>query len=415
MHNLPVILASASPRRRELLSRLGIDFTVIPARGEERITSEDPARIVQDLAHQKAAEVLASQEVSEILAEQNADSALVIGADTIVVKDGRILGKPKDADDAFRMLCSLRDDVHQVYTGVSLILRDQEREQTVSFHEMTKVYFGPMTDAQIRAYIATGDPMDKAGAYGIQSGGGKYISRIEGDYENVVGLPVRRLEEELGRLGVRTDEKARLRALSAARKQYTPRPPVPKRENAVLLPLIETEDGYEILFEMRALDLAHQPGDICLPGGRIEDGEQPQEAAVREAAEELLIRKEQIRVLFPMDGMIGPGERTVWPFAALLTGYEGTFSAQEVDHTFRLPLSWFPAHPPKVYRGRRTTQAPADFPYERIAGGRDYWKGGYEYDILVYENEGTAIWGMTARVVDAFVRLYLGRSAGAPI
>lgn len=399
MYDIPVILASASPRRRELLSQLGVSFEIMPAQGEEIVTSDDPKTVVQELSACKA---------GEVAGRVKKDPVLIIGADTIVVKNGRILGKPKDEDDAFRMLSMLQGRMHHVYTGVTLILRQDGAEKKRTFFEETKVYFSPMTPKQIRRYIATGDPMDKAGAYGIQSGGGKYIRRIEGDYTNVVGFPLRRLKNEMeDLLHPQADPvKRHLERLCLTQQAHVPAAPVPKKENAVLLPLIETEEGYDILFEKRALDLKHQPGDICLPGGRIEDGEKPIDAAIREATEELLIKREQIAVLFPMDGLIGPRDRTVWPTAALLKDYEGTFAPQEVDHTFRVPLQWFLEQEPRVYKGRRTTIPEPDFPYDLISGGRNYWNNGYEYDILFYQYDGIAIWGVTARIVNAFVGLY---------
>ena len=399
MHQIPIILASASPRRREILSGLGYTFQVIPARGEEIISSNDPEETVLSLAHQKAAEVMAAQ---------NADPLLVVGADTIVVKNGQILGKPKDEADAFRMLSMLQGSDHLVYTGVCLILRSGAAEQTVCFREMTKVFFKAMTPEEIRTYIATGDPMDKAGAYGIQNGAKVYIDRIDGDYTNVVGLPARRLAEEVEKLlhPHRAPQKVRLEILQHSESTRAPRPPERHRESAVLIPLIETEEGYDILFEQRAMTLKHQPGDICLPGGMLEDGESPLQAAVRETQEELKVRPDQIRILFPMDAMNGPADRPVWPAVALLTDYAGTYAPQEVDHTFRVPLSFFLEEEPERYRARRTTVPAEDFPFEQIAGGRDYWNKGGEYDILFYHYEGTAIWGATARIVHAFIKLF---------
>ena len=185
---MKVILASASPRRRELLTQIGIDFEVQVSEVEERITTTVPCEVVQELSRQKAEAVMA------IRSEEGA-RALVIGADTVVACGGEILGKPKDAEDAMRMLRMLSGRSHEVYTGVTFVY-DEGRE-IYSFYECTKVYFAPMTEAEIAEYVATGDPMDKAGAYGIQGFCARYITGIEGDYNNVVGLPVGRVYQEL--------------------------------------------------------------------------------------------------------------------------------------------------------------------------------------------------------------------------
>ncbi|MCD8156284.1 MAG: Maf family protein [Clostridiales bacterium] len=186
-----IILASASPRRRELLARLGMDFEVIPSKGEEVITKEIPAEIVTELAVQKA------QAVAKLLKNRAEEDILLIGADTIVVNEGKILGKPVDEEDACRMLRALSGRTHQVYTGVCLIYRCRDEERTHTFYEKTDVDFFPMSEQEIRDYVATGDPMDKAGAYGIQGVCGKFIRGIQGDYNNVVGLPIARLYQEL--------------------------------------------------------------------------------------------------------------------------------------------------------------------------------------------------------------------------
>lgn len=189
-----IILSSASPRRRELLSQIGVEFEVLVSDGEENYTSTDPAEIVKELALAKAENVAAVVESIE--------NTLLIGADTIVVLDGEILGKPKNEEDAFRMLKHLQGRDHQVYTGTALLAHDEKGEKTVISHaEQTEVFVHAMEDAEIRRYIATGEPMDKAGGYGIQGGFAAYIDRIEGDYYNVVGLPVAYLYQQLKMLG----------------------------------------------------------------------------------------------------------------------------------------------------------------------------------------------------------------------
>ena len=182
-----VILASGSPRRKELLAQAGFTFTVCPAKGEERTTKTLPCDTVCELSHQKA---------REIAKAQNAP-CYVIGADTIVAFENRILGKPKDNTDAVRMVSMLQGNTHQVYTGVTLIEVCEDRSlREKSFYEETKVHVCPMTENEISTYVATGEPLDKAGAYGIQGAFSIYVSGIEGDYFNVVGLPVSRLYHE---------------------------------------------------------------------------------------------------------------------------------------------------------------------------------------------------------------------------
>ena len=182
-----VILASASPRRRELLAMLFADFSVEPSAGDETTTMTEPPAIVRELARRKAEDVASRADAG----------SLVIGADTIVVTaTGDILGKPKDADDARRMLRKLSGARHSVWTGVALICGGRE----ACAAERTYVDFCEMTDSEIDGYIASGDPMDKAGAYGIQGGAAKFIKGIDGCYYNVMGLPVHRLYEMIKEL-----------------------------------------------------------------------------------------------------------------------------------------------------------------------------------------------------------------------
>ncbi len=191
-----IILASASPRRSELLHQAGLSFVVIPSRGEEVITSTHPAEVVEELSLQKAREV-----ADRILSgkEEKADDFLaVIGADTVVAADHQILGKPADHEQAREMITRLQGNVHQVYTGVTLIIRDDNGNIcTRTFHECTDVDVYPMTEEEVEEYISTPEPYDKAGAYGIQGSFGIYIRGIRGCYYNVVGLPIARLVHEL--------------------------------------------------------------------------------------------------------------------------------------------------------------------------------------------------------------------------
>ena len=190
-----IILASASPRRKELLAKAGISFTVIPAAGEEKRTSEDPGEAVQQLARDKA------EWVAQSLAECE-EGTLVIGSDTIVVFENRILGKPKDRRDAAETLEKLQGNTHQVYTGVTVLERKAGKWVEHTFFESTDVTFYPVSREEIQEYIATGEPMDKAGSYGIQGLFGIYVKGICGDYNNVVGLPVARLFHEMKKSGI---------------------------------------------------------------------------------------------------------------------------------------------------------------------------------------------------------------------
>ena len=190
-----IILASASPRRKELLAKAEISFTVIPAAGEEKRTSEDPGEAVQQLARDKA------EWVAQSMAECE-EGTLVIGSDTIVVFENRILGKPKDRRDAAETLEKLQGNTHQVYTGVSVLERKAGKWVEHTFFESTDVTFYPVSREEIQDYIATGEPMEKAGSYGIQGLFGIYVKGICGDYNNVVGLPVARLFHEMKKSGI---------------------------------------------------------------------------------------------------------------------------------------------------------------------------------------------------------------------
>ena len=186
---MELILASQSPRRRELLGLIAAGFSVCPADIDETMDEALPMTgRVADLSARKARAVAAEH-----------PGAAVVGSDTVVVLDGAPLGKPQDEADARRMLSALSGRAHEVVTGVALALPDGRvlRDATV-----TRVRFAPLSDREIAAYIATGEPMDKAGAYGIQGLGARFIEGIEGDYYSVMGLPVRRLYEMLRESGV---------------------------------------------------------------------------------------------------------------------------------------------------------------------------------------------------------------------
>ncbi|MCD8086918.1 MAG: Maf family protein [Clostridiales bacterium] len=189
---MKLILASQSPRRKALLEQMGFrDFETIPAQGkEEADPTLPPEEYVERLALHKAREV----------AKDQGEDAVVIGADTVVVLDGHILGKPKNAAEALQMLNALSGRKHLVHTGVAVVCGDEVELR----HETTKVTFCTLTQREMLAYIATGEPMDKAGAYGIQGRGALFIDKIEGDYYNVVGLPISCLNRMLGRFGVQS-------------------------------------------------------------------------------------------------------------------------------------------------------------------------------------------------------------------
>lgn len=177
-----IVLASASPRRRELLSQAGIPFEVVPGNIDEEnsVISGTPEQKAEQLAYMKAAEVASRLE-----------SGLVLGADTIVVCDDEIFGKPADEEDARRMLTKLGGREHLVITGIALV--DASNGKARTDHEVTKVRFSEMTEGEIDAYISSGEPFGKAGAYAIQGKAAIFVESLDGCYSNVVGLPLRRL------------------------------------------------------------------------------------------------------------------------------------------------------------------------------------------------------------------------------
>lgn len=192
MKDVPVILASASPRRKELLERLGWSFRVLPSDADESVQpGEAPEELVKRLSLLKGKKA----------ARSNPD-ALVISSDTIVVLEGRVYGKPRDDAEAFEMLSSLSGKTHSVYSGLSLSWRGK----TLCQCDRTEVTFRPLSAEDIRAYIATGEPRGKAGAYAIQGMGSLFVSGIHGDFSTVVGLPVALLGTMMERLGFRLSE-----------------------------------------------------------------------------------------------------------------------------------------------------------------------------------------------------------------
>ena len=187
------ILASQSPRRRELLKMLGIEFDIKVSNCEEIITSSEPAQVTMELAKQKAFETEIA-DVRDASDTKNEENIIIIGADTVVAADGEILGKPKDKDDARRMINKISGTSHQVYTGVALVLVKDDKAACIElFAEKTDVEVCEMSSQEIDDYISSDEPYDKAGGYGIQGIFSKFVSGIRGDYNNVVGLPVHRL------------------------------------------------------------------------------------------------------------------------------------------------------------------------------------------------------------------------------
>jgi len=189
MSNRRIILASASPRRKELMAFTGYEFEIKVSHKEEHYQSTEPDEIVKELSLLKAEDIASQVETKDLV---------IIGADTVVAHHGKILGKPHSKEDAFRMIKSFQGQKHQVYTGVAILKFDSEGNKTLINHAVkTDVYVNSMKDEEIWNYIEKDNVMDKAGAYGIQSGFAIHIEKIEGDYFNVVGLPISYIYEAL--------------------------------------------------------------------------------------------------------------------------------------------------------------------------------------------------------------------------
>lgn len=184
-----IILASSSPRRKEILKTVGFDFTIHPADIDESKTNCDCATdLVKELSYEKA---------NAVYEKEKSPDALILGADTIVVYNNEILGKPKDQEDAYNMIALLQDRTHSVYTGVTLIWNQKGAKKVITFYETSKVSLYPIDSYDIKAYVKSGEPFDKAGSYGIQGSFSKHVKSIEGEYNNVVGLPIGRIYHEL--------------------------------------------------------------------------------------------------------------------------------------------------------------------------------------------------------------------------
>ncbi|MBT9791215.1 septum formation protein Maf [Clostridium sp. MCC344] len=193
MEKSKIILASGSPRRKELLLQIGIVPEIIVSHVEEKITSDVPAEVVMSLAEQKAVDV----------AKEMSEGTVILGSDTVVAADGKILGKPKSHEEAYEMIRRLAGRSHQVYTGVCLVKKGPEGEAdtVVSFYDETDVNVSPMTEKEIREYADSEEPMDKAGSYAVQGFFARYIDGLKGSYANVMGLPVHLVYQELKKLG----------------------------------------------------------------------------------------------------------------------------------------------------------------------------------------------------------------------
>jgi septum formation protein len=185
------ILASGSPRRKELLAKVIPEFEIIPAVSEEVCSSTEPSDVVAELSFQKASEIF-----YKVFTDKGG-RFVVIGSDTVVSYNHRVLGKPTDRDDAINMVNMLQGQTHSVYTGVTVFYNEGEEVRNFTFSECTLVHVEAMSDAEVKEYVASGECDDKAGAYGIQGLFARYIRGIDGDYYNVMGLPVARLYKEL--------------------------------------------------------------------------------------------------------------------------------------------------------------------------------------------------------------------------
>ena len=191
MKRRKIILASGSPRRKRILAQIGLDFSVLSADiDEKKVRIKNPKLLVQELSLLKAKAVLSKRTTSIILA-----------ADTVVVFENKILGKPETEENARKMLRMLSNKKHSVITGFTII--DPKLKKVITKSEETKVWFRKISNEEIDAYVATGEPLDKAGAYGIQELGSVFVQKIEGDFFNVVGLPICLVVTELEKLGVK--------------------------------------------------------------------------------------------------------------------------------------------------------------------------------------------------------------------
>lgn len=229
--------------------------------------------------------------------------------------------------------------------------------------------------------------------------------------ENVIrdGENVIRDGENVSRDGenIFSEEEKKIRERFFGRTPGYPEYPM-RQTSAVLIPLLEENGETRILFEKRASSLHAQPGEICFPGGRFEKGENAVQAAVRETKEELLIGSRQIEILGEMDGVMGPAGAPVWPVVGALRDYQNTWSGDEVDHTFTIPLDWFREHKPETYVARVVTQPSEDFPFELIPDGKNYPWHPKKHLVYFYRTEKGVIWGLTGHILASFISRYAG-------
>ena len=211
MQKVNLILASGSPRRREILTQGGFDFTVLTSETDEKTDAPDPEEKVRLLSQKKAEAVCErlkrdgeaiGREKAGTAGPQSRKGTAVVGADTLVACDGKILGKPGSREEAIRMITLLQGHTHEVYTGVTVHLYENGTERSFTFCEKTQVHVAPMTGADIEEYVDTKEPYDKAGGYGIQGRFAMYVDRIDGDYYTVVGFPLARFCREMRKKGL---------------------------------------------------------------------------------------------------------------------------------------------------------------------------------------------------------------------
>ena len=174
---------------------------------------------------------------------------------------------------------------------------------------------------------------------------------------------------------------------------------------SIFIPLLPGEGGIDVLFEVRALHLKRQPGEVCFPGGHLEPGESPRDAAIRETAEELLVAPSAVRIICDLGEVSGPGGMPIWVYAGTIDSYAGTFDPTEVDRVFTVPLAWFESHEPHVYCGVLQPEPPADFPWELIPQGRNYPWRLRKHETTFYRGTDPLIWGFTARMMHRFITL----------
>ena len=186
----------------------------------------------------------------------------------------------------------------------------------------------------------------------------------------------------------------------------------PRGSSAVLIPVLIRDGSYHVLYEVRSSKLHTQPGEVCFPGGRIEAGETPLEAAIRETTEELCVRRDQIEIVGELEKTVGPGGIPFYSFVAVLHGYDGTWSGEEVESVFTLPLDWILSREPDIYQVKLENRIPEDFPFELIPGGRSYHWRSRSYPVPFYTGTDPMLWGMTARVTLSLARLLRLEASG---